>query len=416
MNHSSEMTYEKIQTVMELVTRYEHLSPDRILLGSSSIPQELRPDVVRQLSYRSKMLIKYPSFMERGIYLPAGITYEQASSEATALYKQTYVKEAERLTDGTGGLGIDFVAMASKALSATYIEREELFVEAARYNLPHLLQKYKGLTFSILRADMTDCLEMIIERGTTLLYFDPARRSEEGQRTYALEDIIPNPMEICARLKELDYKGRILIKLSPMIDITNTLRQMPMLSHIEIVMSQGEVKELLGYIEDLEEEKSEEKIPIKVTSLSIEGKLQHTFAGSLREERASKPSLAEKVGQYLYVPHAGAFKSGLYNTIAERWNVQVLHPNSHLYTSDNLCQNFPGKVYQVAEVLPFSAGMLKRLRKSIPKANFSARNFPLNPEQFYAKSRIKSGDEVRLFGTTIYDETLIILRVLLVEH
>lgn len=416
MNHSCESASEKIKAIMEWVATYEHLSPDRILLGSTVIPKELQADVVRQLTYRGKMLLKYPSLVSKRIFLPAGISYEQASSEATALYKQNYVHEGEILVDGTGGLGIDFVAMAKLAHTATYIEREGFFVEAARYNLPRLLEGKKDLVLSILHADMNDCLDRVVREGTTLFYFDPARRSETGRRTYGLQDIVPNPLTVCTRLNELGYQGRVLIKLSPMVDVTDTLRQMPKVSFIEIVVSQGEVKELLVFIERWDRERSEGEIPIKVTTLTSEGKAEHFFIGTLQEERGQALSIATEVGKYLYLPHAGAFKSGLYRTIAHRWRVKSLHPNSHLYTSERLCIDFPGKVYQIVEEIPFSSGVLKRLKKSIPRANFSARNFPLKPEQFYAKSGIKSGDEVRLFGTTIYDDTLVILRVQPVEH
>ncbi len=411
VNSHRDHVEERIKLIMEWTEASIHLSADRILLGSSPIPKDLRSDVVRQLSYRSKMWAKYPTLFAQGLYLPAGIAYEQSSGEATARYKKHYVREKEVLVDGTGGLGIDFSMMAQAAQKAVYIEREEQFVTAARYNVPRLLLSEKNVDLTIEQADMCHSLKSIVDRGTTLLYFDPARRSEGGQRTYALEDTVPNPVTMVDELKQLGYEGRLLVKLSPMIDITDTLRQLPMLTHIEIIVHQGEVKELLGYVEDLNQRKGEDEIPIRVTSLADLGEVAHSFAGSLKEERTYSSLTASGVGEYLYVPHAGAFKSGLYKTLAHRWQVKELHVNSHLYTADKVCTEFPGKCYKVVEVLPFHASMLKRLHKSIPEANFSARNFPLKPELFYAKSHIKQGDAVRLFGTTLGNGDAVILRL-----
>lgn len=405
---------EKIALILHYSEQYKSSSPDRILLGSSDIPNELRPEVARQLEYRHKMRTKYPSLCDRGLYLPAAISFEQSSSEKCAKHKWFYSFAQEVLTDGTGGLGIDFLALAQGAKRAYYIEQDAAFVAAARYNIPHLLSPNETPELSILEGDLIKLLPEIVGWGTTLLYFDPARRDEGGERTYALADTLPNPVTVCEELRSLDYQGRILIKLSPMIDITDTLRQLPALTSLEVVALQGEVKELLAFISHVTEQHDEWSIPIRVTDLDAEGKVTSSYEATLGEERACPLSLASSLEEYLFVPHAGIFKSGLYKSLAQRMGLALLHPNSHLYTGSERRSDFPGKCYRIVETIPFSSHLLKKLHKEYPRADFSARNFPLRPEQFYAKSKIKAGDTVRLFGTTLRDNTPIILRVELV--
>ncbi len=397
---------ERIEEIMQWTHQYQNTDTDKILFGKSPIPQELRGDVVRQLTYRSKMLHKYPLIGNK-LYLPASITFEQSSSESTALHKRKYTNNGEIVTDGTGGLGIDFMALSQSAQKAMYIEQDPLFFQAGEFNLSHLCNPETKLKF--FNGFLEDYLTTIIKEGTTLLYFDPARRDEKGSRTYALEDILPNPITICSELKKQNYTGKVLIKLSPMIDITDTLRQMPQLNSLEIISVGGEVKELLASILSLNDYRNEEEIKIEVTDLDKKGNLNSQFSGTLGEEHSLELPLAQELGEFLFIPHGGIFKSGLYKTLAHQEQLSLLHPNSHIYTGDELKEHFPGKTYRIKEIIPFSSAILKRLHKRFPIADFSARNFPLRPEQFYKKSKVKAGDAIRLFGTTLSDEKTALL-------
>ena len=247
------LTLEEIERIMDLAKgEWRDKSPDRILFGKSSLSPTLRQHLALQITYREKIAHKYPSLFSLGIFLPEGITYEQSSGEATARYKADTFAPSPFLVDGTGGLGIDFSHLARRAQRAIYLERNEDFATAAQYNIPRIMgESYSPTRVEIQQGSLLDELKRLVADGMEMLYFDPARRAQGGARTYALADTEPSPIEVCHTLQRLDYQGRILIKVSPMEDIKEVLRQLPSVQEVHIVQSGDEVKELLLYIPTL---------------------------------------------------------------------------------------------------------------------------------------------------------------------
>ncbi len=406
-NREEGVRLESIKEIMSWAKKFQEETPDKILFGKNDIPKELQKDVVRQISYQKKLKSKYPLFYQE-LFLPANISFEQSSSEITARYKQGYISEQDIVTDGTGGLGIDFSLLSEKSKAGIYMDKEKLFVQAATYNVPQIVNSNACLEF--IHGKLEENITKIVQKGTTLLYFDPARRDTQGQKTYLLSDIYPNPLSILESLQKEKYQGRILIKLSPMLDITATLRQIPCIDSLEIISLGGEVKELLAYSYNIYQRKDFQEIPIKVTDLdSSSQNVTSHFEGTLKKESNTPLNIATELKKYLFLPHSGIFKSGLYKTLASELQLQILHRDSHLYTSDTIPPLFPGKSYEIIEIIPFSSSVLKRLSKRFPKADFSARNFPIRPEEFYRRSKIKRGDDKRILGTTIAPNQAVLL-------
>ena len=365
-----------------------------------------------QISYREKIARKYPSLSSLGIFLPEGITYEQSSGEATARYKAETFAPSPFLVDGTGGLGIDFSHLARRAQRAIYLERNEDFATAAQYNIPRIMgESYSPTRVEIQQGSLLDELERLVANGMEMLYFDPARRAQGGARTYALADTEPSPIEVCHTLQRLEYQGRILIKVSPMEDIKEVLRQLPSVQEVHIVQSGDEVKELLLYIPTLSTQSEATPPSLIAVQLSPEGLVVNRFCGTPEGESEQPHHFASALGHYLLLPGAALQKSGLYHSIGIAYNALPLHPNSHIYTTDQKPSLFLGKCYEVVRVTPAKSSELKRLNQVYPEADFSQRNFPLKPVDFYKKTKIRPGSKHRLIGTTLLSGESVIIEV-----
>lgn len=407
------LTLEEIERIMDLAKgEWRDKSPDRILFGKSSLSPTLRQHLALQITYREKIARKYPSLSSLGIFLPEGITYEQSSGEATARYKADTFAPAPFLVDGTGGLGIDFSHLARRAQRAIYLERNEDFATAAQYNIPRIMgESYSPARIEIQQGSLLDELESLVQEGMEMLYFDPARRAQGGARTYALADTEPSPLKVCHSLQRLNYQGRILIKVSPMEDIKEVLRQLPSVGEVHIVQRGDEVKELLLYIPTLSTQTEATPPSLIAVQLSPKGLVVNRFCGTPEEESEQTPHFASALGQYLLLPGAALQKSGLYHSIGIAYNALPLHPNSHIYTTDQKPSHFLGKCYEVVRVIPAKSNKLKRLHQAYPEADFSQRNFPLKPVDFYKKTKIRPGSSHRLIGTTLLSGESVIIEV-----
>ena len=130
----------------------------------------------------------------------------------------------------------------------------------------------------------------------------------------------------------------------------------------------------------------------------------------MEEELAASAIYAPEIKKYLYEPNASILKAGAFKSISLYYSLGKVHPNSHLYTSDTFVENFPGRIFEVDELIPFSSKVAKTLSKSIPKANVTVRNFPLSVEEFRKKCKVKEGGDIYLFATTISPQEKVLLR------
>lgn len=408
------LTVEDITATLQLLEgAWGTMSADRILLGKSSLPPLERERLALQRQYAPKMARKFPSFCHLPFFLPSALSFEQSTSEAAARYKASRLGAHPYWVDGTGGLGVDFAFMSASAQQAHYIEQQEALVAAASYNTPlihqHLsLDSPPKLYYHL--GNLFDKLPSFVQEGMTALYFDPARRGSLGNRTYALSQTEPSPLEVCAQLRALHYRGKVFIKISPMADIHEVIRLLPQVAQIDIIEVGGEVKELLLMIPHIDEGAVQPQI--RAISLTSEGEVKASFEGDYETEAALTPSYATPLERYLYIPSAALFKSQLFRSVAHHYAITPLHPHSHVYTSCSKVEPFFGSVYTIEEVISAHSSTLKRLKKRFPQAEFSQRNFPLSPQVFYQRTGIKPGGTTRLLGTTLHDGSAVILHLL----
>ena len=407
-----------IHHILELQEVHRTTSPDRILLGKGGLNPEERTALARQLSHAKPLAKKLPSWSSAGFFLPSSLALEQCSSEQAARYKARFVTSSDIVLDLTGGLGVDFWALASVSRAGIYCERQAELVEAARHNLPRLLPD-KPLT--LLEGQSLELLpELIRTYQPTLLFVDPARRegNDQHKRVYAIEDCEPNLHLLLPELYQLYEQAglpfpRLLVKLSPMLDPVHTLRTISGIQELHFTSVRGEVKDLLLAIDvaKAKEDPRPEEVTLVASELTAQGEeLRVTFPQALALEASLSMACAEEVGAYLFEPQASLMKTGLFHSIAHRLGMRPLHANSHLYTGDQLPQEvLPGRLFRVEAVHPFSSSALKKLGKELPPAQITCRNFPLSPEALRSKLRLSESSEHTLFGTRLFDDQVVLL-------
>ena len=379
-----------------------HLSddPDRLLLSASRYPEIDMPFVVAQITARRQIKEKLPTwYQQEQLLFPAKIAAEQCSSEQTALYKQQLVTKEDTLCDLTGGLGIDSYYFSRRVKQVYYIERFPSYCEVARANMATLGAR----NVAVLEGDSTQWLDQL--PAIDVFYVDPARRGEGNKRMFALSDCEPDLTQLLPRL--LAKAPRVIAKLSPMADLRQTLALLPTTQAIHILSVKNECKELLFVIG---REPRESAVPIHCVHLTKQAASDECFVCSLEAEQQAASHLATTLRRYLYEPNASVLKAGAFKQVACQFPVEKLQVSSHLYTSDHYLDRFPGRRFEVDEVIPFHSKSCKQLAGQSLQANVTTRNFPLTVEALRKKCRIREGGEIYLFATTGPKEEKLLIR------
>ena len=352
---------------------------------------------VVQIAGRQIAEAKIPSWYQvEGLLYPKHLSMEQCSSEATALYKMGLV-EGETFADLTGGFGIDCSFLSRKFMQADYVERQAELCELAGHNFPLL-----GLNIGVHNEDGVDYLKRM--QPVDCLYLDPARRDGHGGKTVAISDCEPD----VSALEELlvEKAKTVMVKLSPMLDLSLALKSLKHVQEVHIVSVNNECKELLLLLQ-----KGAVSSDIKIHCEHIVNSCEHQhYAFTLLEEHTSECPLAEAVGAYLYEPNASILKAGAYRSLTQAYPVEKLHASSHLYTSAHFIENFPGRRFKVEAVSGFGKKELKEFMQGMEKANLTIRNFPSSVAELRKRLKLKEGGEDYLFATTLADESKVLVK------
>ncbi|MEG1737132.1 MAG: SAM-dependent methyltransferase [Odoribacter sp.] len=373
--------------------------PERLLLSASRYPEMDVPFAIDQIIARRQIREKLPVwFAEEEIVFPSRLSTEQCSSENTARYKQGLLR-GECFCDLTGGLGVDTFYLAQKAKKGIYVERFTEYCAAAEHN-------FKVLGAGNIQVMQGNAEELAGHLSADTFYLDPARRAKDNKRVFALTDCEPDVVQLKSLL--LERCRRMIVKVSPMADVEETLRLLPETSEVHVVSVRNECKELLFVLDPAIRRLDDGEVRICAVNLRPE-ETEQCFSFIRKEEKVAELQTATEVKRFLYEPHAALLKSGAFKLIACRLGVEKLHQHSHLYTSDRYCADFPGRSFTVDRTVDFSGRLLKELKKEIPQANLSTRNFPITVAEFRKRSGIKDGGAVYLFATTLSCERRVVI-------
>ena len=380
---------------------HEHINDDtaELLLAARKYPDIDVPFVVEQIEARRRLKGKLPEWYEnKDIIMGGRVPAEQCSSELTARYKQSIVK-GESLCDMTGGMGVDFWYMSEGMERAIYTERNEELCSIAKHNF-QVLQTLRPEY--VIRCG--DGRELPIP-SVDIIYLDPARRAGDGSRVYAMEDCEPNIVEWQDEL--LKHAKMVLVKLSPMVDLTDVLRKLKGVKELHIVGVKNECKEVLVKAHALDDSVCAGCVEVHCVDFLTSGKIEYVFSllGGM------EISLTDGgVKRHLYEPDVTLMKAGAFGSLCARYPVWQLDVDTHLMTSDEWIPEFPGRVFEVEEMIPFSSKVLKRLKKEIPQANIAVRNFVMTADKLRKMTGIKDGGEVYLFGAKVKDVGQMLLK------
>lgn len=380
----------------------EHMNDDtaELLLAARKYLGIDVPFAVEQIEARKRLKGKLPEWYGNADLIMAGrVPAEQCSSELTARYKRNIIK-GKSLCDMTGGMGVDFWYMSEGMERAIYTERSEWLCEVAKHNF-QMLQTLRPEY--VIRCG--DGRELPIP-SVDVIYLDPARRAGDGSRVYAMEDCEPNIVEWQDEL--LQHAKTVLVKLSPMVDLTDVLRKLKGVTEVHVVAVKNECKEVLvkqAYA--LGDFPHAECVTMHCVDFVWEKVIHYTTKFS---DEMDVLVSAGGVKHYLYEPDVTLMKAQAFGSLCHRFNVRQLEIGTHLMTSDEFIPDFPGRIFEVEEKIPFSSKVLKGLKKAISQTNIATRNFVLTADELRKKTGIKDGGEVYLFGAKVKDVGQMLLK------
>ena len=366
-----------------LVTEYQHDDVQQLALQRNRFSQLSDTDFrffLQQVEGKQRTRDKLPTFAQiEDWWYPVRLSCEQCSSEATARYKAELIGHKHNtLIDLTAGYGVDTFFMAEHTQQAHYVERNAELCAIAEHNFS--LYRPKIQVHNTTAEEFLSSLPITNIQypiAHTLIYLDPARRSQSGSKVFRIEDCEPNIIDLLPSLRK--HTSHIMIKFSPMLDITAALRILGNDWDTHIVAVNNEVKEVLfltgtGVMH----------------AVNIRGMQTDRLLFSPEDEKQAQLTIAIDIQQYIYEPNAAIIKAGAFRLVGERYGLQKLDTNTHLYTSSTLLPDFPGRVWEVIDA------EIKDPKKQLDtKAKYSilSRNYPLAPEEIRKKYKLKDGDD-----------------------
>ncbi|GAA4377365.1 class I SAM-dependent methyltransferase [Hymenobacter koreensis] len=381
----------------QYVAEHLHDDPATLALQARRYPHLPVPELVRQIQARQKAKAKVPTWADNAeLVFPPTLSVEQASSARTAAFKAGLVS-GQRLADLTGGFGVDAAHFAASFAEVHYVERNPQLAAVVEHNLAVL-----GITnVQCHTADAAAWLRAQPDGHFDYIYLDPARRDKADKKIFRLTDCEPDVLRLLPLL--LRKARRVLLKTSPMLDIEQAIQELGHVRRLWVVAVDNECKEVL-YKLGPEAAVDPERLTV---NLLRDGREQSFRLNKTREARAI-PRYAEPQ-QYIYEPNVAVLKAGGFKSIGMSYNLLKLHQHSHLYTSDTLRTDFPGRVFRCLANCRYDKKELLSHLGPEQRAHVTTRNFPDSVADFRYKTGIREGGTLYLLGTTDLRNRLIVL-------
>lgn len=415
------------QKTQEFIRQHQDEDVRQLAFLGNKNPEVDMPFALDQIRGRQMARTKLPHWASiDGIVYPPHISMEQCSSEVTAQYKADLaarllksqiceiatesavdsknaqnggtcdLQEKMDFVDLTGGFGVDFSYVAARlGGKAMYVERQMHLCEVAKENFGRL-----GLENVVVKnADGVDVLHSSHSFG--LIYIDPARRDGAGNKVVSLQDCTPDVTLLQDEM--LEKADFVIIKLSPMLDWHRAVDELKLVREVHIVSVGNECKELLLVLS------SRSKVPsLKVYCVNDGQTMSFDVTDTSSEAILIAPK-TDYVNQYLYEPNASLMKAGCFGVVSAQYGMKKLAKNSHLFMSEQMVRDFPGRSFHVKATSSFNKKELKQRLQGIGKANIATRNFPLSVAELRKRLKLKDGGDTYIFATTQSDGSHILL-------
>lgn len=380
--------------VIEFIQENLNEDPSTLVLKGANYPDLPIKEIAVQIASRQKARKKLPEwYKNKMLIFPPKENLEQASSQETAKYKAS-LYSGDSVLDLTGGTGIDLFYLSQNFKKSLYVESSIELSELAKHNFSVL-----GVDIQVNQYRAEDFIANT-DKQFDLIYLDPSRRSESNQRLVQIQDYQPNIISILPHLME---KGRtVVVKVSPMVDIRQSIKQFKYVSKVICLAVRNEMKEVLI---ELKKEGNETPV-IETVNIKLSG--IDCFKGTALDEN-NAISTFNSLKKYIYESNSAIRKAGFYKLIGERFKLDKLDPNTHLYTSDDLINEFPGRILTIKEIIKPDK---KTLKKQIPSRviNVISKNYPLNANEIKKKYQLIDGGDDFLVFCTVFELGKICLR------
>ncbi len=383
------------EPTLQYISAHADSDVSHLALHPSKDPQVDMAVALQQIAGRQKAKEKLPEwYATEGILYPKKVSMEQCSSSQTAEYKASLVEGAS-FADFSGGFGVDTAAFSKKFGKGWYVEPQEELCELFQHNCKVLDIN----NVDIINGSMEDNLASI--EHMDMIYLDPSRRDTHGRRVVSLTDCTPNLLEWKSAL--LERCNILMVKMSPMIDIFQTLRDLPETYAVHVVAVEGECKEVLFLLSRRYAPWHVSTTSPTIVAVDINKTATSCVETTLETERTTPPQIAIELGTYLYEPNAAVMKAGIFNALSQKFQISKLAKNTNLFTSNELHEDFPGRVFSIEAVHEFHPRKTAKELSHLESASIAVRNFPLTAEELRKTLKIKDGNTCYLFGCTLWD-------------
>ena len=359
-----------------------------------------------QISGWQAARIKVPLWAAtEGIVYPKHLSLEQCTSQYIAQYKASFIEgllgSGFKMADITGGMGVDCFFISRSASQVYYNEMSAELCDCARANFKALGRP----EIEINRSSAEDYIANLTPDSVDLIYLDPARRGDAGRKLVSISDCQPDTVALHDDL--LRIAPNVMVKLSPMLDVSKALTELHNVSHVFIIGLEGECKEITLLIQrDVDVEPVITAVDIKAN-----GTPEIAVSSAKSTDAALPLPIADATllqpGTYISEPSAPYMKSALFRTIAAKTGTALLHPDTHLFWSKDKPEKFPGRTFQIEGIIPFDKRSLSALTKT--QANLSVRNFPESAPALQHRLKLRDGGSRYLIATTLSDSKRVLL-------
>ncbi|MFT6868283.1 MAG: 16S rRNA G966 N2-methylase RsmD [Cyclobacteriaceae bacterium] len=364
---------------IKFVKDNENADVNQLLLGKVPNGIDIK-EAADQILSRRKAKDKLPAWHAcHQLVFPPPLSLEQSSSEKTAAYKKNLL-QGNHLIDLTGGLGVDLITLSSQFQKTTHVEIDPWLSELFAHNAKKLSQN----NIVSLNLSAEDFLSQFEGRAT--FFIDPARRSDDKKKVFLFQDCSPNVIELMEQFRQ---KGEsVLIKAAPMIDITLGIKQLEHVKQVHVLSLNNECKEIL-FLLDFDFSGTP-----NIHCINLRQDQVDQFVFDSEKEKIAHVNFSD-VKKYLYEPNASIRKAGAFKSIGEYYQLEKIAVNTHLYTSEDLDVDFPGRIFEVIGLVT-----KKNIKSLFPneKANVISKNHPMTADQLKNKFGLKDGGDLFLIG------------------
>ncbi len=385
----------------------EHLTADVRTLALGSHPHGVDMQyALTQISGWQAARLKVPLWAAtEGIVYPRHLSLEQCTSQYIAQYKASIIDDllgsGFKMADITGGMGVDCFFISRSASKVYYNEMSAELCDCARANFKALGRPEIEINCGTAEEFVTS----LAPNSLDLIYLDPARRGDAGRKLVSISDCQPDTVALQNDL--LRVSANVMVKLSPMLDVSRALTELKHVSNVFIIGLEGECKEITLLMQ-----RGFEAEPV-ITAVDIkdDGTPESAVSSVKSADNALPLPIADpqqlQPGTFISEPSAPYMKSALFRTIAAQTDTSLLHQDTHLFWSKEKPENFPGRTFQLEGIIPFDKRSLSALTKT--QANLSIRNFPESAPQLQQRLKLRDGGSRYLIATTLSDSRRILL-------